>query len=133
MTPWGIRNRIKGMLGGGAGAAKATEQVTVRMVLPTGAEHEVRCEPRYTLVMASQTLETPIATGCPDGHCGGCNVDVLEGADALAPPTPAERRILDEKWKDKPNTRLACHAKVAGSGAKVKVYNIWTMDTTRGD
>ena len=133
MTPWGIRNRIKGALGRGPSTSTRTEHVTLRIVLPGGAEHEVRCEPRYTLVMASQTLETPIGTGCPDGHCGGCNVDVLEGADSLLPPTPAEQKILDEKWAGKKSTRLACHAKLASSGAKIKVFNVWSMDNTRGE
>ncbi|MFZ5482569.1 MAG: 2Fe-2S iron-sulfur cluster-binding protein [Myxococcota bacterium] len=131
MTPWGIRNRIKGALGL-ATKPQQEEQVSLRIVLPDGREHEVRCEPRYTLVMASQTLETPLATGCPDGHCGGCNVDVLDGAEHLVPPSPAERKILDEKWAGKPNVRLACHAKVATSGARIKATQIWTMDSTRG-
>jgi ferredoxin len=132
VTPWGIRNKIRSALGR-SGRSSEPEQVSLTIVLPTGAERTVTCEPRYTLVMASQTLETPIATGCPDGHCGGCNVDVLDGADALVPPSPAEQRILDEKWKGKPNVRLACHAKVQSSGAKIKTLNVWTIDTTRGD
>jgi ferredoxin len=131
MTPWGIRNRIKHIIGGAPARSSADEQISVRMVLPTGKEHEVLCEPKYTLVMASQTLETPISTGCPDGACGGCTVEVLDGA-GLAAPSAAEKRILDEKWKDKPTWRLACHARVTGPGARVKVHSVWTMDTTKG-
>lgn len=133
MTPWGIRNKIKGILGRGGGAAREDDQVGVTLVLPDGTEHDVRCESRYTLVMASQAIETPIATGCPDGSCGNCNVDVLEGGDHLSPPTPAEQKILAEKWKHRPATRLACHARVVGTGARVKVHNVWTMQSTRGD
>ena len=133
MTPWGIRNRIKGALGRAPSTSTQSDLVSVRIVLPGGAEHEVRCEPSYTLVMASQSLDTPIGIGCPDGHCGGCNVDVLEGADSLRPPSPAEQKILDDKWAGKKATRLACHAKVAKGGAKIKVYSIWSMDNTRGD
>lgn len=132
MTPWGIRKKIKGILGGGGGAS-TSDEVTATLVLPNGREAEVRGEPRYTLVMASQTLETPIATGCPDGTCGNCNVTVLEGGEHLSTPLAAEQKILDDKWKHKPGTRLACHARLQTSGAKVKVHNVWTMDTTKGD
>ncbi|MDP2312253.1 MAG: 2Fe-2S iron-sulfur cluster-binding protein [Pseudomonadota bacterium] len=131
MTPWGIRNRLKGLVGGSTAASKREESLTLHIVLPTGKEYEVKAEPRYTIVMASQTLETPIATGCPDGGCGGCTVEVLDGT-GLAPPTAAEQKLLDEKWKGKPNFRLACHARITGSGARVKAMSVWTMDTTRG-
>jgi ferredoxin len=131
MTPWGIRNRIKNLVGAGGAQSKGDDSLSLRIVLPTGKEHEVKAEPRYTLVMASQTLETPIATGCPDGACGGCTVEVLDGT-GLAAPSAAEKTLLDEKWKDKPNYRLACHARVTGSGARIKALTVWTMDTTRG-
>lgn len=130
MTPWGIRNRLKGALGR-APAPSSTPQVELRLVLPDGDEHTVRCEVRYTLVMASQTLETPIATACPDGHCGKCAVDVLDGT-GLAPPSPAEQRILTE-FSLPADVRLACHAKVAASGAKVRVREVWTMSSVKGD
>lgn len=137
MTPWGLRAKLRGAIGGivgGRGAAASdVDTITLRLVLPGGGEHEVRCEPRYTLVMASQTLDTPIATGCPDGQCGGCNVDVLEGSDSLLPPTPAEQRLLAEKHASKTNARLACHAKVLTSGAKVRVHSVWSIDSTRGE
>ncbi len=136
MTPWGLRAKLKGAVGGlvgGRGGAAAVEQVRVRVVLPSGVESEVRCEPRYTLVMATQTLDTPIATGCPDGTCGGCDVDVLEGGDALLPPSAAEQRLLTEKHAGRSGKRLACHAKVVGDGAKVRVHKVWSMDSTRGE
>jgi ferredoxin len=131
MTPWGIRKRIKSLVGGGAGRAADDEQLTLAMVLPNGQERTVRAEPRYTLVMASQSLETPIATGCPDGGCGGCTVEVLDPA-GIAQPTAAEQKLLDEKWKEKPNYRLACHARVVGNGGRVKVHSVWSIDSTRG-
>lgn len=132
MTPWGIRKKLKSLVGGGIARAEEPEQVAVTLVLPDGSNHTVHCEPRYTLVMASQAIETPIATGCPDGACGGCNVEILEGMDKLTTPSAAEQAILDAKWAHRPGTRLACHAKVLGSGAKVKVNSIWTMDNVRG-
>jgi len=138
VTPWGIRSKLRGavsgLVGGSrGGTAPATEQLRVKLLLPDGTEHEVRCEERYTLVMASQTLDTPIATGCPDGQCGGCQVEVLEGAQALLAPSAAEQKLLSEKHAGKANARLACHAKVIGSGARVKVQSVWSMESTRGE
>lgn len=130
MTPFGIRKKIKTFLGvPQTGGATPDPMYKLSFVMPDGKEREVRAEQRYTLVMASQSLETPIATGCPDGHCGNCAVDVISGA-GLAPPTEAEAKILAEKAK--PGQRLACHARVIGDGAKVKVYSVWSMDNARG-
>lgn len=129
MTPWGIRAKLKSLVKPAAEAKD--ERIPLTLVLPDGTEHKVTCEPKYTLVMASQTLETPIATHCPDGHCGHCLVEVLDPA-GLTQPTSAEQRLLDEQ-KAAPNLRLACHAKVVGPGARVKVQRVWTMDSVRGE
>lgn len=128
MTPWGIRNRIKSLVGR-PGGAKSDERLRLTLVMPDGAAHEVEAEARYTLVMASQSLETPIATGCPDGGCGTCVVDVLDGR-GLAAPTDSETKLLKEKAK--PGQRLACHTRIEGSGAKVKVHQVWSIEQTRG-
>lgn len=128
MTPWNIRSKIKSALGRKEPVRDETFRLT--LVLPDGSAHEVSAEARYTLVMASQSLETPIATGCPDGGCGGCGVDVLDER-GLAPPTDAEAKLLREKGK--PGQRLACHARIVGSGARVKVYSTWSMEQTAGE
>jgi ferredoxin len=129
MTPFGIRNRIKSALGLG-GKSEADETYTVTMTLPDGSTHEVRAEHRYTLVMASQSLATPINTACPDGGCGGCPVDVLDGS-GLAEPTQHEAKLIAEKCRA--NQRLACHARVIGNGTKIRVNSVWSMDVTRGE
>jgi ferredoxin len=128
VTPWSIRKRIRAALG--RSAPSTEETFTLTLVLPDGRAHEVRAESRYTLVMASQSLETPIATGCPDGGCGGCAVDVIDER-GLAPPTDSEAKLLREKGK--PGQRLACHARVTGSGARVKVLQTWSMEQTAGE
>ena len=130
MTPWGIRKKVKAALGLGGGGATKDETVSLTLVLPDGSEHPVRCEQGYTLVMASQSLETPIATNCPDGHCGHCAVEVVD-ATGLKAPSPAESAILKEKGCAE-GVRLACHAKVQASGAKVKVRTVWTMESVKG-
>lgn len=127
MTPWGIRNRIKSALG--RTKPERSSAYTLTLVLPDGSAHEVSAEERYTLVMASQSLETPIATGCPDGHCGNCTVDVLDDR-GLSAPTDAEAKLLREKGK--PGQRLACHARVTGNGARVRIHSVWSMDSSRG-
>lgn len=130
MTPWGIRKKVKAALGFQAGGAAKEDRVDLTMLLPNGSQHAISCEQGYTLVMASQSLETPIATNCPDGHCGHCAVDVVD-ATGLRAPSAAEAAILKEKGYGA-DVRLACHAKVNASGAKIRVRNVWTMDSVKG-
>ncbi len=136
MSRFQIRQRLKDRLLGrsAAQAADTTQQIELRLVLPDGSEHTVQTEPHYTLVMASQTLETPIHAHCPDGHCGGCQVTVLEGHDALRPAAEAELTLLDEKLgvdRD-PNVRLACHARLVGGGVKIRVGKVWSLEEAMG-
>lgn len=130
MTPWGIRKKVKAALGIQTGGAAKEDTVSLTMILPNGSQHAISCEQGYTLVMASQSLETPIATNCPDGHCGHCAVDVVD-ATGLRAPSSAEATILKEKGHGA-DVRLACHAKVNASGAKIRVRNVWTMDSVKG-
>lgn len=133
MTPFGLRKRLKSALGlGGRSERVAAHKVT--FVFPTGAEQVAEAEDRYTLVMASQSLETPIATECPDGQCGGCAIDVLGGSDALAPAKVAEVEAFTKGQKRAPGPadRLACHARVVGDGARIGVKRVWTLETYRG-
>ena len=103
-------------------------------MLPDGSEHRVEAEPQYTLVMASQSLDTPIHAHCPDWHCGKCHVDVLEGQSTLKPASDAEVALLDEHLgTDRDlSVRLACHARVLESGAKVRVRKVWSLAEAMG-
>jgi ferredoxin len=130
VTPWGLRSRLKKALGR-APAEVARERISVSFALPSGAVEEVQCEPRYSLVMASQALDTPIATGCPDGTCGGCVVEILEGG-GLAEAGAKESALLKEKGVGE-GMRLACHARVIAGGARVRVRDVWTMESVRGE
>ncbi|MFH1466012.1 MAG: 2Fe-2S iron-sulfur cluster-binding protein [Pseudomonadota bacterium] len=126
-----LRSRVQGLM-----RPKRDEHpaITLVLVLPDGSEHRVEAEPGYTLVMASQILETPIHAHCPDGHCGLCQVDVLAGAEALRPPSEAEVKILEEQLgpdRDT-NVRLACHAKVERSGARIGVRQVWSLEQAMG-
>ena len=129
MSRFGIRRRLKRALGRGR---SDDERLSVRLRLPDGSEREVEAEPRYTLVMASQTLRTPIDTACPDGHCGLCVVDVLEAPPgSLSEVSDAERSAYREGHSaELPDSeRLACHARVEGSGAFIGVRRVWTLES----
>lgn len=132
MTPFHIRRRL-GKLIGGARKRRADPRYPVTFVLPDGSEHVIESEERYTLVQASQLLPSQIATACPDGSCGQCVVDVID-ASGLAEPTDTEREVLEKWQKDAgPNVRLACHARVIGPGAKVRVRKLFDYEAIRGD
>ncbi len=130
MTPFGIRKRIKALMGDSPKAQASTHELV--FVLPDGSERTVQAEARYTLAMASQFLPSPIATGCPDGQCGQCVVEVLD-ARGLAPVSEAERKTMD-KWHKTPDPkrRLACHARVDGPGARVRVFQLFDYESVRG-
>jgi ferredoxin len=135
MSRFRIRERLKSRLLGQPAAPEQHEQVDLTLVLPDGTEHRVLTEPHYTLVMASQTLDTPIHAHCPDGHCGKCQVQVLAGMDALRPPTDAETALLDEHLgadRD-PAVRLACHTRLQGSGARIQVNTVWSLAEAMGE
>ena len=148
MTPFKIRKRVKRLL------RKPKPEIirhAVVFVLPDGTEQTVQVEEHYTLMMASQALPSPIGSGrragstCPDGGCGACQVEILSGA-GLSPVGVAEREALDayvagDPYEGSareamgellPGIRLACHAKVLGAGAKVKVLSLVDFDALRG-
>ena len=135
MSRFRLRERLKRRMERYLGNEREeVEPIWVEFVLPDGSEQRFRTEPHYTLVMASQLLETPIHTSCPDGHCGQCQVEILRGADALRPPSDAETSLLEEHLgadRD-PKLRLACHARLARSGVVVKVGRMWRLEDVGG-
>ena len=134
MTPFHIRERLKKLLGRRAPGGSTGERFEVEFLLPDGSSHRVETEAHYTLHMASQLLETPIDSPCPDGHCGHCQVRVLDDGGGLAPPTRSEAEILDrELGADRdPAIRLACHARLKGPGVRIQVLKTWSLDQLRG-
>lgn len=135
MTRFHVRERVKGLLLRGLGQGRV-ERETLEVVfdLPDGTVARVHAQPQYTLVMASQLLDTPIHTACPDGRCGQCTVDVLAGESGLQPPSPREVEVMDAVLgRDRAtNVRLACHARVIGPGVHVRVHKVWRMEEARG-
>jgi hypothetical protein len=59
---------------------------------------------------------------------------VLDGARALSSPTEAEQKAFLHGMGRAPDAveRLACHARVIGSGARVRVRKVWTLADHRG-
>ena len=58
----------------------------------------------------------PIPFSCRSASCATCQIEVIEGAELLAPPEPDEQELLDLLCGP-PTNRLACQAVVrAGPG-----------------
>lgn len=66
------------------------------------------------------------------GLCATCHVYVTEGMDCLSPLTPRERTSLAMLNDRRPNSRLACQAKVLNEGVAIALpqgqYIESTMD-----
>lgn len=128
MTPFGIRKRIKSLLGLGDKAATPQKpqvpRYAVTFSLPDGSSYEVQAKQGDTLVLASGRGPSPIATGCADSTCGTCQVEILGGADSLSPIDEAETRT--KKANNVPeHRRLGCRAEILGEGVKVRIITVF--------
>ncbi len=150
MTPFNIRKRLKTALG--MTPTVGDERCSVTFVLPNGTERTVTCEKHYTLLMAADANGLTISTGrraggtCPDGACDLCRVEVVVST-GLSAKSEHEQQMMDDHTAGKPhegrprapvaapgpNTRLGCHAKVMGDGAKIKIRELFDPDSIRGD
>jgi ferredoxin len=148
MSRFGIRSKLKSLMK----SDKPTYEIySVTYVLPDGTEETVEVEERYNLLMASQTLPSPIGTGrraggsCPDGKCASCQVEILdatgltemtdsekESLDNYVLGTDHERRSREPGAPYTPNTRLGCYAKIIGSGARVQISSLVDCESLRG-
>ena len=149
MTPFGIRKKLKAALGM---SRPEIVKYKVTFLLPTGEERTIEAEEHYSLLMAADANGITISTGrraggtCPDGHCASCRLEVVD-ARGLSAMKDAERRSLDDAVAGRPhegrarepappttpNTRLGCHAKIVGDGARVQVQALFEMNSIRGD
>ncbi|MEM6939505.1 MAG: adenylate/guanylate cyclase domain-containing protein [Pseudomonadota bacterium] len=78
-----------------------------------------------TLLEMSRLRGVPHASLCGGrGRCTTCRVIVEEGAETLAPPSPAEAATLKAVNAD-PGTRLACQIKPV---APLKVFRVYAPD-----
>jgi len=128
VTPFGIRKRLKKLLGLGPAPAPAPKRPevprhAVTFVLPDGTSHDAKGKAGDPIARISGRGPRPLSTGCPDTSCGTCAVEILEGADQITPETDHEVRT--RKANGVPDgRRLACATAITGPGVKVKVFSV---------
>ena len=128
MTPFGIRKRIKSLLGGAEKAASApVRRYPVTFVLPDGTSYQSDAKHEDSLVLTSGRGPQPIATGCADGTCATCRVEVLAGGDMLTPPTDHEKATKAANKVDA-SLRLGCQTHVLGDGVQVRIVNVFSEE-----
>jgi ferredoxin len=71
-------------------------------------------------VLLAQDLKAKMLCG-GRGLCATCHVYVTQNADMLAPETSREALTLAVLTGARPNSRLACQAKVLGEGVEVEL------------
>lgn len=150
MSRFGIRKRLKKAMGLGGSPEIVRHSLT--FVLPDGSEREIEAEEHYSLLMAADAAGITISTGrraggtCPDGRCGLCRLEVLD-ASGLSGQKDAEAKAIADHVAGtehegrprkpgppaSPNTRLGCHTKILGSGARVQIPALFDPDSIVGD
>jgi ferredoxin len=124
MTPFGLRKKLKSILGGAPRPpAPELPRYPVVFLLPKGGEYTVDAKEGDSLVLASGRSAEPIATGCADGTCATCRVEVLEGVESLSPEEGHEKRTKQENNVDS-SMRMGCQVAVLGPGVKVRIVNV---------
>lgn len=125
-TPFGIRRRIKRLLGmplDGAAAAEVIQKATLVVSGPKG-EQSAQVTVGQTILTASGSIPNPIASGCSDSSCGTCRVELLEGAELCSDASARDRATLKENGY--PTTlRLSCRTEIVAPGTvKVKAFEL---------
>lgn len=79
---------------------------------------------RFTLLEVSRFAGIPHASVCGGrGRCSTCRVRVIEGRDALPPPSPGEARVL-QRIGAGASVRLACQTRPTGDVAVVPLVPV---------
>lgn len=127
MTPFGIRKRLKKMLGLGRDEApedlpprRERPKITITLVDPEGNEETVQAAADSSVLFATGNMARPLGSGCADATCGTCRIEVLEGEEHLTPQSGRERATLKENGFSE-DLRLGCQAEIRGEGVSVKV------------
>lgn len=126
-SPFGIRRRLKSLLGIETKAAAATREeipkVDLVIIGPDGKEQAISVDVGSSIVSASSRMKRPIATGCSDSTCGTCRVEMIEGAENCVEQSPRERATLKDNGF--PATlRLACRTELVKGAVKVKAFEL---------
>jgi len=80
----------------------------------------VKTDHRLLEVLTERGVPLTMACG-GKGLCATCHVFVIDGGDNLSRKTPREERALKMLADLRPNSRLACQAKITGDGVRVSV------------
>ena len=127
MTPFGIRKKLKAILGfkppPSAPPRPERPRYTVHFELPNGDTFEAEGKQGDSLVLASGRGPYPIATGCSDGTCGTCKIEILAGVENISQSDEYEERTKKENSVDQ-HLRLGCQAAILGSGISIKMINV---------
>jgi ferredoxin len=132
VTPFGIRKRLKRLLGLGSSAAPAPSRpqvprFSVRFELPDGTSYEARGKAGDPIARISGRGPRPLSTGCADTSCGTCAVEILAGADQITAESDHEVRTRNANQVPD-GRRLACATAITGEGVVVKVFSVLGED-----
>ena len=87
---------------------------------PIGQESSVETNGNLLSVLLNKELDVLKECG-GRGMCATCHIYIKEGMDALTPIGRRERRTLEVITSCKPNSRLACQARVQAEGVVVEL------------
>ena len=130
MTPFGIRKKLKSLfLGEPIPHEKPPERPkhSVHFEMSEARHFQVEAKEGDSLVLASGRGPFPIATGCSDGTCATCQVEVLEGHDMLSHEDEKEKQCKIDNNCD-PTYRLGCQAAILGPDLRVRIINVLGED-----
>jgi len=92
---------------------------TVRLE-PIAQESSIQTNGNLLSVLLNKDLDVLKECG-GRGMCATCHIYVQDGAEALTPINRREQRTLEVITSCKPNSRLACQARVIGEGVVVEL------------
>lgn len=128
MTPFGIRKKIKALMGLGSGEDTPKQnlrpqrpKVTLVLLDRDGKEQVFEGDAGSSPLYISGNMAMPIASGCNDSSCSTCRIEVLEGEENLSPRSA--REIATLKANDRPeNLRLACCSEILKGAVRVRAF-----------
>jgi ferredoxin len=90
---------------------------------PAGSGKRIEVPEGGSLLEICDEHLAPIPFSCRSATCATCQVDVLEGAELLEPPAPAEQDLLDLVAGPK-TSRLACQAEVKPGTGLIRIRSL---------
>lgn len=85
-----------------------------------GRQKRVEAPDGGELVDLCDQVLAPVPFSCRSATCGTCQIEVLEGAELLEDPNPAERELLTV-LRGSDNDRLCCQARVKSGPGVLRV------------